>query len=267
MTKHTTLGEALAAAQGELRDPAKTKTAKVRPRDPSKREYSYTYASLDDVLEAIRGPLSKHGIAFTQTLQPLEGRMYLKTRLWFGDGEGNNELVSWYPIELSGAPQDQGGRITYYRRYALSAIVGIASALDDDAANVQDDKSSPGGARSNTSTKRRSTPSASTPSRHADADTNAAKDQHHASWKQHRTTFCAALNRYGTSYDEVKAACIAKKMRKPSTWAQVTRDNLLAAFEDGTAWETLGLERPAPKEPTYDADALAATFTGEQPEA
>ena len=141
VVKHATLGEALAAVQGELKDPAKSKKATVRPRDPRKSQYSYMYASLDDVLSCVRKPLSKHGVTFTQTFEPLEGRMYLKTRLWFGDGEGNNELVSWYPIDLSGKPQEQGERITYLRRYALSAIVGVASTEDNDAANVESEQS------------------------------------------------------------------------------------------------------------------------------
>lgn len=116
-----TLAEALAAAQSEITDPAKDS---VNPHFRSR------YADLATVLKTVRPVLAKHGIALTQTTQVDEqGRLLLVTRLHWRD----EELCGYYPIQpVKADPQGYGSAMTYARRYALQAIVGVAADDDDD---------------------------------------------------------------------------------------------------------------------------------------
>jgi hypothetical protein len=116
------LAAALAKAQSELGHVTKSKVAKIGPG----REYRY--ADLADVLEVVRKALSKHGIAVVQALQSDGERIWLETRLAHSSGQS---LTSTYPIS-GGTDQAIGSSITYGRRYALSAMVGLAADEDDD---------------------------------------------------------------------------------------------------------------------------------------
>lgn len=243
--KHATLAEALAAAQLELHDPARSKANKhLRSK----------YAGLDDVLGAVRPVLAKHGIALSQLMDIMDGRPVMVTRLWWGDGSETNEVRSVYPLTLddslfldkerkiTNALQRRGIEIAYARRYSLEAIVGVAATDDSDGATTT---------REERTEARRAPP----------AQPGPQADERHPSWDAHRRAFCAALTRYGTSYDVVKAAAEAKGWGKPSTWARTKRVGLLAAFENGSAWRTLDIEAPIPSaEPAPGERLPAETF-------
>lgn len=115
-----TLAEALAAAQLEITDPAK---------DAVNPHFRSRYADLATVLKTVRPVLARHNIALTQTTQILDGALVLVTRLHWKD----EELAGYYPISPTKAdPQGYGSALTYARRYALQAIVGVAADDDDD---------------------------------------------------------------------------------------------------------------------------------------
>lgn len=115
-----TLAEALAAAQLEITDPQK---------DAVNPHFRSRYADLATVLKTVRPVLARHGIAMTQTTQILDGALVLVTRLHWRD----EELAGYYPINPTKAdPQGYGSALTYARRYALQAIVGVAADDDDD---------------------------------------------------------------------------------------------------------------------------------------
>lgn len=116
----TTLAEALAAAQLEITDPAK---------DAVNPHFRSRYADLATVLKTVRPVLARHGIAFTQTTQILDGALVLVTRLHWRD----EELCGYYPIQpMKADPQGYGSALTYARRYTIQAIVGVAADDDDD---------------------------------------------------------------------------------------------------------------------------------------
>lgn len=115
-----TIADALASAQAELTDPVKDS---VNPHFKSR------YADLATVLKTVRPVLSKHGIALTQTTNYAEGVLVLVTRLSWRD----EEIVGHYPvIPQQSTPQGYGSALTYARRYAIQAIVGVAADEDDD---------------------------------------------------------------------------------------------------------------------------------------
>lgn len=128
------LAAALAAAQAEFVTVAKDNTAKVETsKGPG---YTYKYADLASCLEAVRGPLSKHGLAVMQTTVPGGQDIMLRTILAHSSGQW---IASDFPLIVGEwtKPQAVGSVITYARRYTLCAMLQIATDDDDGAAAQQ----------------------------------------------------------------------------------------------------------------------------------
>lgn len=130
---------ALAKAQADFPQIPRKKTAKIKTKTGG--EYSYTYADLADVLDAVRKPLAANGLAITQPLVQLNGKLLLVTRLMHASGEW---IESTMPLAAGGTPQETGAAITYARRYALTSLLGIATEDDTDAQGVAEKKSKKG---------------------------------------------------------------------------------------------------------------------------
>jgi ERF superfamily len=103
--------------------------------------YGYTYADLPAILKEINPLMAKHGLGFTQTFDSLQGSASLVTTLFHSEsGESiRSELVIPQNVQLKGMNDFQvlGSAITYLRRYALSAILGLVTDKDNDAAGEQ----------------------------------------------------------------------------------------------------------------------------------
>lgn len=115
------LVEALSKAQGVMED------AKKDSKNPF---FKSSYADLGSMWNACRKPLSDNGLAVIQTIESLENKSCLITTLAHASGEWIKSVLPLPITKLD--PQTIGSAITYCRRYALGAIVGIASAEDDD---------------------------------------------------------------------------------------------------------------------------------------
>jgi len=132
------LNGALARVQGELPRISKDEKADI-PGKEGKRGYSYNYADLPAICDAVLPLLSKNGLAFTAwpTLNAA-GKFVMDYELLHESGE---QKGGTWPLASSARPQDLGALITYYRRYAMCAVIGIApGGEDNDAAtanNVQ----------------------------------------------------------------------------------------------------------------------------------
>lgn len=91
------------------------------------------YADLTSVWNACRKPLTDHGLAIVQTVEPKEDKMILVTTLAHASGQW---MKSYLPLIVTKMdPQGVGASITYARRFALAAIVGICPK-DDDAEEI-----------------------------------------------------------------------------------------------------------------------------------
>lgn len=112
------LAAALAAFQAEVENVKKDST---NPFFKSK------YASLENIIDTVRPFLAKHGLAFSQLPS---GENELSTTLIHKSGEWLSATAKINPKDTS--PQAQGSAITYMRRYALSALLGLATEDDDD---------------------------------------------------------------------------------------------------------------------------------------
>jgi len=139
MEKSETIGklaEALSKAQGMIKGAIK---------DSNNPFFRSTYADLASVWEACREPLSANGLSIVQITEIVtDNKLNLVTVLLHNSGE---YIAGRYPItpmrqakdvgwEPSNDPQSLGSAITYARRYALSAIIGIAPEDDDGEAAV-----------------------------------------------------------------------------------------------------------------------------------
>ena len=130
--KHETLEAALCAAQGEFDRIAKDKLAKVRSQKTG-AEFTYHFADLADVLAAVTPALVKYGIVQLQRMEVRDGLQLLVSELRGYGAVIASEMI----LPLAGLdPQSCGKVITYYRRYALQALLGVAAERDDDAADT-----------------------------------------------------------------------------------------------------------------------------------
>jgi hypothetical protein len=133
-----TLAAALAKAQVELTNPEKSLVASVRSPFPREADRTFRYAPLSSGLDIIRKSLGGHEIATIQAtgIDAETGLLCLTTILAHSSGEW---ISSDWPVchiaDLASA-QRVGAALTYARRYALFALVGIAGEDDLDAPDL-----------------------------------------------------------------------------------------------------------------------------------
>lgn len=133
MAEHKTLAEALAAFQAELPKVRKGETAKVtgESKTGAKVNYSYDYAGLDTVVEAVLPVLGRHGLSITSRSTFVEGAFMLEVALLHESGE--RETGYWpLPDPRRVGPQDLGSAYTYGRRYLTLALTGTFPGGEDD---------------------------------------------------------------------------------------------------------------------------------------
>lgn len=89
--------------------------------------FKSTYATLAQILDAIKQPLADNKLAFSQFPS---GENQLTTILMHESGEYMMSTVDMKPAKED--PQALGSAITYMRRYALGAVLGLNIDNDDD---------------------------------------------------------------------------------------------------------------------------------------
>lgn len=121
------LAKALASAQSEMLAAAKDG---INPffKGPDKPKGS-SYATLASVWDACRGPLTKNGLSVSQLPVSNNGTVGVVTTLMHGSGQWMRAVLFAKPDKDT--PQALGSAITYVRRYALAAVVGVAPEDDD----------------------------------------------------------------------------------------------------------------------------------------
>jgi hypothetical protein len=132
------IAAALAKAQGELTNPEKSLTATIRSPFPREGDQTFRYASLASGLDIVRKSLGQHEIATIQTtaIDMDSGQIRLTTLLAHASGEWISSDWPVCPISETAMPHRMGAALTYARRYALFALVGIAGEDDLDAPDM-----------------------------------------------------------------------------------------------------------------------------------
>lgn len=97
--------------------------------------YGYNYTSLEKLIEFIRPYLAKHKLGYIQTNHTNEdGTVGVTTRLIHESGEWIEDTLTAPLTKLAKMNEYQvaGSLITYFRRYSLASMLGIASDEDID---------------------------------------------------------------------------------------------------------------------------------------
>lgn len=105
-------------------------------KDAKNPFFNSKYASLSNIQEAIYTPLAESGLVYSQSPSGLNG---LTTILIHA--ESGEYFMDTYtmPVSKQNDPQAVGSSITYAKRYALVAILGLNIDEDDDG-NAGSDK-------------------------------------------------------------------------------------------------------------------------------
>ena len=103
-------------------------------KDSSNPFFKSKYADLASCWDACRKQLAANGLAVIQTTNTTDAGVVLVTTLAHSSGEWIRGVLP--VVTKDSGPQAQGSGITYARRYALAAIVGLAQ-IDDDAEAAQ----------------------------------------------------------------------------------------------------------------------------------
>ena len=126
------LADALSKAQGEIKGAIK---------DSTNPFFKAGYSTLCSVWECCREPLSKNGLAIVQIPHESDQQVIIETILMHTSGEWVSGKISMKPVKTD--PQSIGSAMTYARRYALSAMVGVAPIEEDDDGNAATGKTTP----------------------------------------------------------------------------------------------------------------------------
>jgi len=115
------LAKALSIVQGKLT---------YATKDSANPFFKSKYADLESVWDSCRSLLSENGLAVMQFPgEYFDGTMSLTTVLSHSSGEWISKEMS-LPVTKPDA-QGAGSALTYMRRYALAAVVGVVQADDD----------------------------------------------------------------------------------------------------------------------------------------
>ncbi|MGN6308216.1 MAG: ERF family protein [Xanthobacteraceae bacterium] len=129
------IATALAKAQRKLNNPEKTQLANIQSPFPRESDRTFRYASLASGLDIARKSLGQQKIAVVQTtaIDETTGYISLTTVLLHASGEWISSNWPVCPASQVEAPHRMGAALTYARRYALFALIGIAGEDDLDA--------------------------------------------------------------------------------------------------------------------------------------
>ena len=114
------IAPALLAAQKEINNASK---------DAKNPHFRSSYASLGSVIEAVKEPLNRQGIAVLQSLSEGNDGLYLSSRLLHTSGQWIED-TAFTPLPKAD-PQGVGSATTYLRRYSLAALLCITQEDDD----------------------------------------------------------------------------------------------------------------------------------------
>jgi hypothetical protein len=114
------LAAALAKAQSSYPPIPRDKTVEVVAKSGAR--YKFAYAPLDTIMEKIRPTLKESGLAF---MQSLNGES-LTTTILHSSGEWLESDPMPIRVDSQGS-QALGSAISYARRYALTAILGLVT--------------------------------------------------------------------------------------------------------------------------------------------
>jgi hypothetical protein len=125
--EHSGIASALVAALADLSVVETGRTANAG-------SYSYKYADIGDVVKLTRPKLAEHGLVALTPVRAHEGGLACDVVLLHTSGERLD--FGPFPFPHGRDAQATGSMVTYHRRYALIAALGMAAGDDDDGASA-----------------------------------------------------------------------------------------------------------------------------------
>lgn len=138
----TAIAAALARAAAEFAAIQKNRTVEVKTR--SGGSYTFNYATLDSIVNAVRPALSAQELVLVQSVVTeevthsdadgvrIEREELLETRLIHSSGEWFSNTTPVLVSEGENSAQAYGSAITYARRYGITQLLCIVADEDDD---------------------------------------------------------------------------------------------------------------------------------------
>lgn len=138
----TAIAAALARAAADFAAIQKNRTVEVKTR--SGGSYTFNYATLDGIVNAVRPALSAHELVLVQSVVTeevthsdadgvrIEREELLETRLIHSSGEWFSNTTPVLVSEGENSAQAYGSAITYARRYGITQLLCIVADEDDD---------------------------------------------------------------------------------------------------------------------------------------
>ena len=132
------LAAALAKAQIELVNPEKSMLATIEADGRGAPKQIFRYAPLSSGLDIVRKTLGQHEIATVQTTAVDQNGGFINLTTLLAHSSGQWICSEWHvcSIEEMASPKRMGAALTYARRYAFFALVGIAGEDDVDAPDL-----------------------------------------------------------------------------------------------------------------------------------
>jgi hypothetical protein len=128
VTDHAKIAPALVAALADLTTVATGRTADAGT-------YSYKYADIADVVRLTRPVLASHGLVALTPLHDHGDGLACSVVILHDSGERLD--FGPFPFPHGKDAQATGSMVTYHRRYALVAALGMAAGDDDDGKAAQ----------------------------------------------------------------------------------------------------------------------------------
>ncbi len=203
-------------------------------RDAINPHFKNRYISLDSLMGDVMPVLNRCGLVLLQMPTQVDGEPGLTTRIM--EATSGEFVEATMPLSLAKVdPQSQGSALTYARRYALMAFLGLVADEDTDGSAPKRSRSASGNAEPAAGAAEK--PMASTRSATPAAGTYATEAQ--------RKRLFALAKESGVDGPQLKA--IVEKITGQGSTAQIPKDlydkvclaiqtsQLAAALADGTA--------------------------------
>lgn len=143
------LADALTKAQKAFKPISRDREVRVQTKTGG--SYTFKYATLDEILGAVRPALIECGLFVTQGIIERRNGLAIETRLVHSSGEWLGNVTPMI-VASNANNQELGSAQSYARRYGISALLCIAVDEDDDGntadGNHREYKPAPGSAGS-----------------------------------------------------------------------------------------------------------------------
>jgi hypothetical protein len=128
--KMAALYAALARAQAKFQPIVKNRDVLIRMKTGG--SYKFRYADIEEVNAKTRPALTEEGLALVQPPQcdTATGAAWIETLLVHKDGGVLRSRLDLKPLGTYSDPKEFGAALSYLRRYAVTAMLGVAA--DDD---------------------------------------------------------------------------------------------------------------------------------------